>query len=130
MVQKVPTVCCIPHQREWGVLDILHVTPYFHPEPNQPVPESNFRIHFSGIEHYEYNQAARHGICQMFYTNKIPEIFNCTRKKCVKSRHFGQKNENEGCFDDLSVFLQISTQIQNHFFLGKIPRKGNFCVNS
>ena len=81
MVQKVPTVCCIPHQREWGVLDILRVTPYFHPEPNQPGPESNFRIHFSGIEHYEYNQAARHGICQMFYTNKIPEIFNCTRKK-------------------------------------------------
>ena len=87
-MQKVPTVvCCIPHQREWGVLDNLHVTPYFHPEPNQPVPESNFRIHFSGIEYYEYNQAARYGICQFLYANKIPEIFNVTRKMC-KSRHF------------------------------------------
>ena len=42
-------------------------------------------------------------------------------KKCVKFRHFGQKNENKGCFDNLSVFLQISTEIQNHLFLAKFP---------
>ena len=36
---------------------------------------------------------ARHGICQMFYTSKIPEIFNFTQKKCVNCDIFGKKEE-------------------------------------
>ena len=57
----------------------------------------------------------RHGVCHMFqfYASKIPE-------KTRKLRHFWQtKNENVGCFTHLfwkklSVFVQLSTQIQTH----------------
>ena len=43
----------------------------------------------------------RHGICQMFYTSKIPKIFNLSRKKRVNRDVFGKKIEKIGCFTRL-----------------------------
>ena len=62
--------------------------------------------------------SSRRGICQMFYTSKIPKEFNVTRKTC-KSKHFWQTIENgwwmfsSSFLNELSV-LQLFTQIQNH----------------
>ena len=69
-MQKVPTVCCIlvgvpsslalPEAIEVGLVASL--------------------IRDSGGVLNILHVTARHGICQIFYTNKIPEILNFTRK--------------------------------------------------
>ena len=62
----------------------------------------------------------RHGICQMFYTSEIPEIFNFTRNNtCIATFFLAKKMEYWMFFASilikLSVFLQISSHIQSYF---------------
>ena len=84
------------------------------------------------------NNAARRGICQIFFTSKIPIFFNSTQEKLINRDIFGQQLRIEDFYSSilnkLSVFLQLSTQIQIHSIflwkllpkLGKLYRYGNF----
>ena len=80
----------------------------------------------------------RHGICQMFYTSKIPKIFNFSRKKRVNRDIFGKKIEKIGCFTRLfwtichSICKFLLKYVQSHYSylwkfkpeFGKFHRKG------
>ena len=58
------------------------------------------------------------GICQIFYTSKIPKLFNFTCEKCVDRDIFGQTLRMEDAlliyFEHIVSFLQLSTQTQAH----------------
>ena len=60
----------------------------------------------------------RLGICQIFYTSKIPNFFVFTPEKRVNCNKIGKKWEvkmfKSFMLKKISVFVQLSTQIQTH----------------
>ena len=59
------------------------------------------------------------GICQIFYTSKIPKKINFTREKCVNREILGQKLGIENVlliyFEQIVSFcVHLFTQIQTH----------------